>query len=185
MNGSKKTRAREPMARGSIAEEKAVRFAKKFLSTPVLLNDIKASYTPQACENAIKFLEQKATNPDTRGFDVLVDLAAYLLSQHAILPEWLATFAADVLWGKRKRPTKRGLDKYVNFDRDYKLGRATHEVAKAFDLQHYSSNELSEQITAAEIVSRASGCTLDVVIKARKKHTRVIKALANSFKWYE
>jgi len=149
----------------------AVKFAKKFLSTPVLLNDAKAS-TPQEHENVIKALKQAAINPDnpdTNDFDALVLIAGTSLSLHGILPQFLASFAADVLLGKRKRPTKRGPDKYLNFGRDYKLWRATQEVAKAFGLPHYTNNELSDKTTAAEIVSRATGCKPDVVITAYKK----------------
>jgi len=174
MYESKETRAVVEFAKQFLST--AVEFAKQFLSTNVMRDDMEAYDTPQQHERFFKALEQAARtpdNPDTNDFDGLVYLAADFLSRHERLPEWLETFAADVLSGKRKRPTKRGLDKYVNFERDYKLWRATDEVAKAFDLQHYSNNELSEQITAAQIVSLASGCTLDVVIKACKKRTRI------------
>lgn len=153
----------------------AVEFAKRFLSGPVLSNDVKAS-TPQGHENVAKALPQAAINPDTNDFDVLLMLAADGLYQNERLPEWLAVFAADVLSGKQKRPTKRGADKYANWERDYKLWRATQEVAKAFGLQRYSNNELSAQTTAAEIVSRAAGCNADVVITAYKKFSRIMGA---------
>lgn len=153
----------------------AVEFAKRFLSGPVLSDDVKAS-TPQEHENVAKALSQAAINPDTNDFDALVMLAADGLSRNERLPEWLAAFAADVLLGKRKRPTKRGPDEYGNWERDYKLWRATQEVAKAFNLQHYSNNELSAQTTAAEIVCRAAGCNADVVITAYKKFTRIMGA---------
>ena len=153
----------------------AVEFAKRFLSGPVLSDDVK-EYSPQEHENVANALPQAAINPDTNDFDALVMLAADGLSRNERLPEWLAAFAADVLSGKRKRPTKRGPDEYGNWERDYKLWRATQEVAKAFDLQHYSNNELSAQTTAAEIVCRAAGCNADVVITAYKKFTRIMGA---------
>jgi hypothetical protein len=153
----------------------AVEFAKRFLSGPVLSDDVKAS-TTQMHENVAKALPQAAINPDTNDFDVLVMLAADGLSRNERLPDWLAAFAADVLSGKRKRPTKRGPDEYGNWERDYKLWRATQEVAKAFGLQHYSNNELSTQTTAAEIVSRAADCKADVVITAYKKFSRIMGA---------
>jgi hypothetical protein len=171
----------------------AVEFAKRFLSGPVLSDDVKAS-SPQEFENIAKALQQATINPDANDFDILVMLAADGLSRNERLPEWLAAFAADVLSGKRKRPTKRGPDKYGNWERDYKLWRATQEVAKAFGLQRYSNNELSKKTTAAEIlssagacsdtnelskkttaaeiVSRAAGCEADVVITAYKKFNK-------------
>ncbi|MEN3371689.1 hypothetical protein [Dechloromonas sp. ZS-1] len=156
----------------SIPIDDAVAFAKRFLSGPVLSEDIKAS-TAQEHENVVKALQLAAINPDTNDFDTLVMLAADGLSRNERLPDWLAVFAADVLLGKRKRPTKRGQDEYGNWVRDYKLWQATQEVSKAFNLQHYTNNELSAQITAAEIVCRAAGCSVDVVITAYKKFTRI------------
>lgn len=155
--------------------DRAIRFAKEFLSGPVLFNDVKA-FSSQEYGRVAEALPIAAINPDTNDFDVLVMLAADGLSRNERLPEWLAVFAADVLLGKRKRPTKRGPDEYGNWERDYKLWRATQEVAKAFDLQHYSNNELSAQTTAAEIVCRAADCNVDVVITAYKKFTRIMGA---------
>lgn len=151
----------------------ALEFAKKYLSEQILRDDIQAS-TPQEQDflrigNA---LEAASSKPNALEFDVLVTTAADILSRNERMPEWLAAFAADVLLGKRKRPTKRGPQEFGNWERDYKLWRATQEVAKAFGLPHYSNNELSKQITAAEIVSRAEGCSLDVVITAYKKYAR-------------
>lgn len=153
----------------------AVEFAKRFLSGPVLYDDVKAS-TPLGHEHLGKALQHAVIAPDTNDFDVLIMLAIDGLSKNEPLPEWLAVFAADVLSGKRKRPTKRGPDKYDNWERDYKLWRATQEVAKTFDLQHYSNNELSAQTTAADIVCQAAGCSADVVITAYKKFSRIMGA---------
>ncbi|MFZ5620355.1 MAG: hypothetical protein ACOY5W_04960 [Pseudomonadota bacterium] len=118
----------------------AVAFAKRLLSAPdLLVDDVKAS-TPQQHENAAKALLTAVTNPDTNDFDALVAVAAKLLRTNERLPAELATFAADKLEGKRKRPTKRGSDKYDNWERDYKYWRAIQEVAKAFNLPRYSNN---------------------------------------------
>lgn len=153
--------------------EAALEFAKKFLSGNILRDDIQAS-NPQEQDflrigNA---LEAASKKPNAMEFDVLLSHAADALSRNERMPEWLAKFAADVLLGKRKRPTKRGPQEFGNWERDYKMWRATQEVAKAFGLQHYSNNELSKQMTAAELVSRAEGCSLDVVVTAYKKCAR-------------
>ncbi|MBI5461957.1 MAG: hypothetical protein HY941_07205 [Gammaproteobacteria bacterium] len=150
----------------------AIAFAKRLLSDPdLLVDDVKVS-TPQQHENVAKALLTAATNPDTNDFDALVAVAAKLLRKNERLPPELATFAADVLEGKTKRPTKRGSDKYDNWERDYKYWMATQEVAKAFDLPHYSNNELSGKTTAAHIVSQAAGCKIHEVITAYKKFNR-------------
>lgn len=149
----------------------AVQFAKDFLSKPVLQNDVLAMQSQNERddpngERLYEAIENAAKNPDTNDFDVLVTLASSLLREGERLPEFLAKFTADVLEGKRKRPTKRGTDKYANWARDYALCRAVKEVAKKYELQHYSNNELSEGITAAGIVAKASGHGVDVIVKA-------------------
>lgn len=151
----------------------ALEFAKKYLSGQILRDDILAS-TPKEQDflRVGNALEVASSKPNTLEFDVLVMTAADILSRNERMPEWLAKFAADVLLGKRKRPTKRGPQEFGNWERDYRMWRATQEVAKAFGLQHYSNNELSKQITAAELVSRAEGCSLDVVVTAYKKCAR-------------
>ncbi len=152
----------------------AVEFARQFLNSPILQNDMKAS-PPQEHEHEliVKALRLAAINPDTNDFDALLVVAADLLYQGKMLPKWLADFTADVISGKKKRPTKRGPDKYVNWERDYKLWRATQEVAKKFNLPLYSSPGRLESTTAAEIVSLAANCNVDVVIAAYKKFTRL------------
>lgn len=164
----------------------AVQFAKDFLSGPVLHNDVMTS-SAQGHENVTKRLRMfdklvtraaaqsvpiQALFQDTNDFDALVTITADVLYENQRMPEFLAIFAADVLSGKCKRPTKRGADKYRNWARDYTLMRATQEVAKAFKLPHYTNNELSAKTTAAKIVSEAVDCNLDVVITAYKKMRR-------------
>jgi len=122
----------------------------------------------------LKALERTAINPDANGFDALVLIAGTFLSLDERLPEFLASFAADVLLGKRKRPTKRGPNKYGNFQRDFKLWLVTDVVAEECGLQRYSRNELSGKTMAAEIVSRAAGYKLDVVIAAYKKFNSIM-----------
>lgn len=108
-------------------------------------------------------------NPDTNDFDVGVGRAAAMLRAGIRLPDWLAIFAADVLQGKRKRPTKRGPDPYANWIRDHAVARAVLEVSSRFGLPQYTKNELSSKITAAQIVSETAHLSLDVVHKAIQK----------------
>ena len=159
----------------------ALQFAKTFWSEQVkavtenniLFKDVRASYPTEAdMERMGDALEQAARDPDTNDFDVLVMLAAGLMRENERLPDWLASFAADVLEGKRKRPTKRGADKYKNWQRDYSLWRAVGKVACKFDLPRYTNNELSNKPTAAGIVAEAARLKVDVVITAYKSFSK-------------
>mgnify|MGYP005850287209 CR=1 FL=1 len=114
-------------------------------------------------------LKNALENPDTNDFDVGVVTAAAMLRDGEHLPDWLAGFAADVLEGKRKRPTKRGPDPYANWIRDYSLARAVLEISRQFDVPEYTKNELSNKITAAQIVAETAHLSLDVVHHAIKR----------------
>ena len=159
----------------------ALQFAKTFWSEQVqavtenniLFKDVRASYPTEAdMERMGDALEQAARDPDTNDFDVLVMLAAGLMRENERLPDWLASFAADVLEGKRKRPTKRGADKYKNWQRDYSLWRAVDEVASKFNLPKYTNNELSRKPTAADIVAEAARENVEVVKTAYKSFSK-------------
>lgn len=161
--------------------DEALQFAKTFWSEQVqaetennvLFKDVRASYPTEAdMERTGDALEQAARDPDTNDFDVLVMLAAGLMRENERLPDWLASFAADVLEGKRKRPTKRGADKYKNWHRDYSLWRMVGIVANKFDLPKYTNNELSDKQTAAGIVAEAAGLNVDVVVTAYKAFSK-------------
>ena len=159
----------------------ALQFAKTFWSEQVkavtenniLFKDVRASYPTEAdMERMGDALEQAARDPDTNDFDVLVMIAAGLMRENERLPDWLASFAADVLEGKRKRPTKRGADKYKNWPRDYSLWRAVDEVASKFNLPKYTNNELSRKPTAADIVAEAARLKVGAVITAYKSFSK-------------
>ena len=161
--------------------DEALQFAKTFWSEQVqaetenniLFQDVVASIPSEAdLERMGDALEQAARDPDTNDFDVLVMIAAGLMRENERLPDWLASFAADVLEGKRKRPTKRGADKYKNWQRDYSLWRAVDEVASKFNLPKYTNNELSRKPTAAGIVAEAARLNVDVVITAYKSFSK-------------
>lgn len=151
------------------SHDEATQFAKSFLESGALFNDVKGRELSEADMVRMgEALEAAALNPDTNDFDTLVMLAAGMMRENEMLPDWLASFAADVLEGKRKRPTRRGADKYKNWRRDYSLWRAVNEVAGKFSLPKYTNNELSENPTAAGIVAEGAGLNVDVVITAYK-----------------
>lgn len=153
-------------------DNEALQFAKTFWQEQAkagIFKDMPPCYPTEAdMQRMVVALEQSARDPDTNDFDVLVMLAAGLMRENERLPDWLASFAANVLEGKRKRPTKRGADKYKHWLRDYSLRQAVDKVASEFGLPRYTNNELSSQPTAAAFVAEAAGVGVDVVIKAYK-----------------
>jgi len=166
--------------------DEAITFAKEILGSEIWLKDVAASKARIEADNQTEahanyiFEEMKKAaekeNPDTLEYDVLILTAvSYLRDPDSfMMPTYLQTFVADVLEGKRQRPTTRGRDKYANWRRDYSLMRAVAEVAKKYELPHYTNNELSGKITAADIVSHAAGVSVDVVITAFKKKKHLL-----------
>ena len=154
--------------------DEAIRFACEFLTRDVLVEGINSA-PPGASDfyHMYKALEQASIDPDTNDFDTLVVVAVDLLRKNEQLPGWLAKFAADVLSGERKRPTKRGADKYTNWERDYKLWRCVDEVSRRFSLPKYDNTDLYENETSAGMVSEASGFSIEVVVTAYKKMNRL------------
>lgn len=162
--------------------DEAVTFAKSLLDNddlifPEISRSIKEIEDSHYPENNLFVamelrLEQAAQNPDNIDqidYDLLLIFASVCIREHESLPPWLAPFIADVLQGKCERPINRGADKYKNYLRDSKFFRAVHAVAQKFDLPMYTNNNLSNKITAADIVSQAAGYKVDVVTNAYKK----------------
>lgn len=157
------------------APARAILFARKSMRRS-LQEDIE---DPSQADfaNMGKALRESAQNPDPNEYDVLVTLSADLLRQNEVMPGWLKSFAADVLTGERRRPTKRGPDPYARWDRDYRLWRAVRDVAHACSVPHYSNNELSSKVTAASIVSVATEHPVDTIVKAYQKLDRHYRKL--------
>ena len=88
---------------------KAQLLVREILTGDVLFADIENFLKPwvQVGDRGAA-LEKSLKNPDTNDFDAGVSVAAAMLRDGARLPDWLAVFAADVLEGKRKRPTNHG-----------------------------------------------------------------------------
>jgi len=110
---------------------------------------------------------EKALNDemDTNDFDALVVTAANLLREGLRLPHELAKFAADVLEGKRSRPTKRGPDPYRDFIRNVELSFAVEAVVQKFGIARYAKGNTSNE-TAVDAVSEAAKCTVNTVMHA-------------------
>ncbi|WP_146589643.1 hypothetical protein [Puniceibacterium confluentis] len=148
------------------------------MTSDALKNDFKTSVEKESHEASFDrvatALEQYLCNPDTNDFDVGVRVASRMFRDGKSLPGWLAKFAADVLEGKRVRPTKRGPDRYAYWERDYTLCKAVSQVSTRFGLPEYTENELSRKVTAAEIVAEVAGVSINVVTHAVKKFRDII-----------
>jgi hypothetical protein len=84
-----------------------------------------------------------------------------------------AEFAADVLEGKRSRPTKPGPDPYRDYLRNIKLNFVVEAVAQKFDIPRYAKGNPTNKTavdagseTAVDAVSEAAGCTVNTVTHA-------------------
>jgi hypothetical protein len=155
-------------------EANAAELVREILATNVMLLDVDNTMPAAYVADTLRQDLQKP-ELDTNDFDVGVVTAAAMLREGERLPEWLAVFVADVLEGKRKRPTKRGPDKTANWLRDYAVAWAVLEVASRFGLPKYTKNELSDKITAAQIVAQTAHLSLEVVHHAVRRFGGRIK----------
>jgi hypothetical protein len=119
--------------------------------------------TYQGFENALN------GEMDTNAFDALVLTAADLLREGQRLPHDLARFAADVLEKKSIRPTKSGPDPYRDFVRNTELSFAVEAVVQKFRIARYAKGNTSHE-TAADAVSEAAKCNVNIVIRALRAH---------------
>lgn len=165
--------------------DEAIQFAKVFYASEIISDDLKPleeiPFIYKKVRHRGKAIDMLMTarHPewgDAGDFDFLIQFIVTGLRKGNKIPHPdLALFVADVLEGKRARPSKKGPDERINKKRDYKLARTVEDVAVRFTLQRYTNNELSNKITAAEIVSKAVGINLDVVITAYKKFKRMMR----------
>jgi len=146
---------------------------REILTGETLFRDLQSCEADE--ERMANALKNALQNPDTNDFDVGVVIASAMLRDGQRLPDWLAVFAADVLEGKRNRPTKRGPDPYTNWQRDYCLALAVLEISSRFGVPEYTKNELSYKTTAAQIVAETTQQSLDVVHHAIKRFGGDIK----------
>ncbi len=154
--------------------DEALIFAHKLLNEDIVRQELTkyGEPSPEELIHMTKALIKSTVDPSPVEYEVLTNLAADLLRQGEGLPQWLATFVADILQGVRKHPSKPGPSIKANFERDYKLCKISQRVAHAFNLPLYTNNELSEKMTAVDIVSQASGMKKSLIISACKKYYR-------------
>ena len=115
-------------------------------------------------------------NISAENFDYLLGYAAHRIRESLSgtpagkpgaacnMPVWLAAFLADVLEGKRKRPTKRGPPASKNEKRDWALWRAVAEVGLRFGYGAYHGGPYASKTpTAVEIVAEAADMSAGTV----------------------
>ena len=128
---------------------------------------------PEVDERMVRALKETAVASDNpNAYDALVTVAAWFLRDplgRQMMPIWLSRFAADVIEGKRTRPTRRGPDPYPNWVRDFKLAHLTPVIARRYKLPLFTHNELSRKWTAAEVVSEAADVPTETVINALRR----------------
>jgi len=162
-------------------EKKARELIKEMWSRDLLQEDVKAfaeSDLGQSLEVKRLFgvaLIQGLNNPDAGMFDLGVTLAADLLRQGTPLPPELAAFVADVLEGDRKRPTKRGPDPNSHWKRDYELASIVVAISRKFGLPEYTNNDLSNKVTAVQLVADTLDISSNIVLHALRQHEDLIK----------
>jgi hypothetical protein len=112
-------------------------------------------------------------NPTTNQFDAMVKTAAELLRQGGRLPAELAKFTADVLEGKRTRPTKPGPDPDRDYLRNIKLNFVVEAVVQKFDIPRYAKGNPTNKTavdagseTAVDAVSEATRYSVSTVTHA-------------------
>ena len=103
-------------------------------------------------------------------YDAMASFSAQLLREFRRLPQDLAEFAADVLEGKRSRPTKPGPDPGRDIIRNIALSFTTEVVAKKFSLARYAKGNTNDE-TAVVAVSEAAKCTVNKVTRALSMHS--------------
>ena len=110
---------------------------------------------------------------DTNDYDNLVmSVAQQLLEGQPVLHKF-AEFAADVLEGKRSRPTKPGPDPYRDYLRNIKLNFVVEAVTQKFDIPRYAKGNPTNKTavdagseTAVDAVSEATRYSVSTVTHA-------------------
>lgn len=126
-------------------------------------------YFEHLSESIHKRLQQIALDPSPYDFDMLTELAAKFILDGKSRPEWLATFAADVLLGKVKRTDCKKPEGRPNLMRDHARWGAVEIIATIYGLPRYANNAaVDTPMTAAAVVAEAAGLTEEAIAKTYK-----------------
>lgn len=118
---------------------------------------------------ALEIAGNATYSPSPLEHDLLMLMAAECLREGVPIPKELAGYAADVLEGLRSPPARRGRPQGPGLLRDLKLLTACLELSQQHSLPLFSNNKLLKAVTAAEVVSMASGVSLEAVKQAIRR----------------
>ena len=146
---------------------------EQILSEIIAVNEEQTSELELDRKHDKAIAESLGDNPTTNQFDAMIKTAAELLREGRWLSAELAKFTADVLEGKRTRPTKPGPDPDRDYLRNIKLNFVVEAVAQKFDIPRYAKGNPTNKTavdagseTAVDAVSKAAGCTVNTVTHA-------------------
>ena len=108
-------------------------------------------------------------SPSPLEHDFLLLLAAESLREGVPIPKEIAGYAADVLEGLRSPSVRRGRHPGPGLLRDLRLLTACLGLSQRHSLPLFSNNELLKAVTAAEVVSMASGVSVEAVKQAIRR----------------
>ena len=156
-------------------ESEAINFAKTYFEKNLLLDFVTENYKRSVKEGDYSTADAlidaaNSENLSTLDHDAIIAYAAAVLREpDELMPYPIAKYVADFLENKRQRPTKRGKDPYKNWERDFKLRKTTQAVIDKYNFPAYANNELFYNITAVQIVSKATGFSENIVTDVYKK----------------
>jgi hypothetical protein len=144
----------------------------------IVLEIVNAYAEQQNDEEHYKMIYQQFENAldgemDTNDFDNLVMIVAQQIREGQPVLHKFAKFTADVLEGKRSRPTKPGPDPYRDYLRNIKLNFVVEAVAQKFDIPRYAKGNPTNKTavdagseTAVDAVSEATRYSVSTVTHA-------------------
>ena len=118
---------------------------------------------------ALEVAGNATDSPSPLEHDFLLLLAADSLRKGIPIPREVAGYVADVLEGLRSPPARRGRPQGPGLLRDLRLLTACLGLSQRHSLPLFSNNELLKAVTAAEVVSMASGVSLEAVKQAIRR----------------
>jgi hypothetical protein len=150
-----------------------IAYARKLLNQDekkIIIEIVNAYIEQQNDEEYYEMINQQFENAldgemDTNDFDFLVMIVAEQIREGGPVLHKFAEFAADVLEGKRSRPTKPGPDPYRDYGRNIKLFFVVEAVTQKFDIPRYAKGNTTNE-TAVDAVSEAARCSVNTVTHA-------------------
>ena len=116
----------------------------------------------------LEFLENWIANSEEykAAWVALTAVASDLKRSGLSLPDSLAWWLAEVVGGKRRRPSKKTMGTYL---RDYGLARMVLHLSQLFVVKP-TRNDATETLSACDLVADALGYDYKTIVKAYMQH---------------